>query len=165
VSRRLRKGRSTANRQETGENPASMRSGPSSSSFPSNRRRGFAFVLALALVTVQMLGLAHRVVHADREALAVEAVSISRGTPEGASEQGGLHPYHAAAGGLAALFSGHQGDECDAFDAMSHADLAVDVTLDPVPLPRTVSACFMHAAWQLAAQAQGFLARAPPFAA
>lgn len=132
---------------------------------PSNRRRASAAVLALALVLVQMLGLAHRIVHAERLHLATATASAHAvGGDAHAALKSQAH--RGAASGLLALFAGHDpGPDCDAFDHMSHADFSVDMSLDAA-LPSSGSeACFRHAAWHVAAQAQGFLARAPPFAA
>lgn len=134
---------------------------------PSTRRRGFAFVLALALVAVQMLGLAHRIVHADRMQLAsTSAKSVLAGVGDPASAAQLKSAGHRGTGSwLLDLFAGHDpGHDCDAFDQMSHADIAVGMTLDAALPAAATEACTAHAAWHLAAQAQGFLARAPPSA-
>jgi len=138
----------------------------SSRSAPSNRRRGLAFVLAMALVLVQMLGLGHRIVHADRVQLATAAAiapSASADSPSALTSPG----PRTGAGWMLALFASHDpGHDCDAFDHLSHADAVVGMTLDAAPPPAAAEeTCFRHAAWHLAAQAQGFLARAPPSAA
>lgn len=127
-------------------------------------RRGFAFGLAVALVAVQMLGLAHRIVHADRTQLAAVSTAASVAGVDASVLKAAPHR---SGSWLLALFAGHgQPHDCDAFDQMSPADVTVDVTFDlAAPPPAPVEACFMHAAWHLAAQAQGFLARAPPLAA
>jgi hypothetical protein len=127
-------------------------------------RRGFAFVLALALIAVQMLGLAHRIVHADRTHLAAVSAAAALG---GIDAPVLKTSPHRSGSWLLALFAGHDPThDCDAFDQMSSGDVTVDVTFDlAAPPPAPVEACFMPAAWHLAAQAQGFLARAPPLAA
>ena len=130
---------------------------------PSSRRRAFAAVLAVALVLVQMLGLAHRIVHVERTRLA-SATAIAAGDHASSALKSQAH--RPGTSWLLALFAGHDpGADCDAFDHMSHADVAVDMTLDAAPLPVAAEACFRHAAWHVAAQAQGFLARGPPSAA
>ena len=138
---------------------------PSGRRPPSNRRRAFVGLLAVALVLVQMLGLAHRIVHAEKVQLATAAASAFVAAADATAAAKSL-PHRSGASGLLALFAGHDpGADCDAFDHMSHADFAVDLSLDAA-LPSAGSpACFRHAAWHVAAQARGFLARAPPFAA
>ena len=140
-----------------------MRIGPSLCPSSLNRRRGFAFVLALALVAVQMLGLAHRIVHADRAQLAAAAALALAGSADAPALKSAAH--RSGSSWLLALFSGHDpGHDCDAFDQMSHADAVVGMTLDTALPSAPVEACVTHAAWHLAAQAQGYLARGPPFA-
>ena len=48
---------------------------------------------------------------------------------------------------------------------MSHADLAVGAALDLTSASPDGAPSVVHPAWHLAAQAQGFLARAPPIVA
>ncbi len=143
-----------------------MRSGSSSRPWLPNRRRGFALFLALALVVVQMLGLAHRIVHADRSQLAGTSAAAA---PAGGSDSPApkAFAHRSGSGWLLAVFSGHDPThDCDAFDQMSHADFVAGVTIEAVAPPAPpAEACFMHAAWHLAAQARGFLARGPPLAA
>ena len=77
------------------------------------RRRGLAVVLAVALVAVQFLGLAHRIAHADRAALATAALSAA--LPD-ATKTVAVSP-RGGAGWLSAAFAGHEpGHGCDAFD-------------------------------------------------
>jgi len=112
------------------------------------QRRTLAWLLVLALLVAQAVGLIHRVVHAA-----------------GAPTQG---PSHVQASSivkpLQALFSQHRDSgDCSLFDQMSHADGLVAVHLDAgggsavtayTPAP--------HPGWRLASQAAGFLARGPP---
>ena len=127
---------------------------------PSDRRRALSAVLAAALVLVQMLGLAHRIVHADRTQPAAAASFAAGGDAPAVAKS----PAHRSGKGwLVALFAGHDlGADCDAFDQSSHADFVVDLSLDAALPSFGGEACFRHAAWHVAAQAQGFLARAPP---
>jgi hypothetical protein len=136
---------------------------PSRRRAPSNRRRALAAVLAMALVLVQMLGLAHRIVHVER-ALPATAGAFAAGA-DGSAALKRPAPRSDGSGWLA-LFALHDpGADCDAFDQMSHADLVVDISLDEA-LPCSGSqASSRHAAWHVAAQARGFLARGPPSAA
>ncbi len=70
---------------------------------------------------------------------------------------------HPAPEFVQALFNEHdRPHDCDSFDQASHADLAPAViAFDSVTMP-PVSVSSWHAAWHVAAQASGFLARAPP---
>ena len=115
-------------------------------------RRRALWLLAMALVAVQTLGFLHRVAHARHGAVAasVSSAAFEARTP-------------AATGWLDALFSGHAGGrDCDAFDQTSHADLAVGGTLAFASAPPEAPLAIVHRACHIAAQARGFLARAPP---
>ena len=127
-------------------------------------RRAFAFVLAVALVAVQLLGLAHRVVHADRAQLGATTTSaVAVGAEPAPAAVRASHAHRGAGSWLLAVFAGHDpGGDCDAFDQMSHADVVFAVVPAASSLPAATPACPAHAAWQVAAQAQGFLARGPP---
>ena len=108
------------------------------------RRVAVALVVAIALFAVQWLGQLHRAVHPSDT-----ATTAAFAEPSAELVQ--------------ALFGDHDRlHDCDAFDQASHADLAptspIDAALSMPPVP--VSA--WHAAWHVAAQARGFLARAPP---
>ena len=136
---------------------------PSRRRSPSNRRRALAAMLAVALVLVQMLGLAHRIVHAERAQLA-GASAFATGADAPTARKSPAH--RTGASFLLALFAGHDpGTDCDAFDQMSHADLIVDMSLDAALPDAGGEACLRHAAWHVGAQARGFLPRAPPSAA
>lgn len=101
------------------------------------RRAVLVAVVTAALLCAQWLGLVHRVVH--------DGVHL------------GEHR-------LGALFDGHgaKGADCHLFDQLMHADAlgTAPCALPVVPLRTTMP--LVHAAWQLAAQAVGALARGPP---
>jgi hypothetical protein len=109
-------------------------------------RRALVAVLLLALALTQTLGAVHRMLsgHAARH----QSVAASAGV---------------AAGVLESLFAGHDSErDCKVFDQSTHADLAwgevaassVDVGVEMLEA--------RHAAWQIASQAAGYLARGPP---
>lgn len=126
---------------------------------PMLRTRWLVALLAFALVAVQTLGFVHRLVHAGPGAMKA-MVSLSATTV--ATSVG--EPVRRV-GALAALFVGHDRlHDCDAFDQMSHADLLAGTGHDAAPAPVQVEAPAVHAAWHVAAQARGFLARGPPTA-
>lgn len=117
------------------------------------RRLRLAVALTVALVVVQALGLLHRVTH--------------------------FEPWHDGAHGVVApgnafatpapdalqLFAGHEeANDCELFDQSSHADLAFGTAMNDAFLRPRAVALRTHASSHIAAQAQGFLARAPPFA-
>ncbi len=115
--------------------------------------RLLAATLAMALALVQSIGLLHGIVHLGDSAPAF----ADRGVPgQGADRHDDL----------TALFSGHDGEhDCERFDQMSHADLAVGGAVDLGAMPLPQHAAVAHPAWHIAAQARGFLARGPPGAA
>jgi hypothetical protein len=120
---------------------------------PSSRtRRPTALIAAVlvALVLVQSLGLLHRFAHAPRGPADVVSVSVSvAGT--------------ATAGWLKTLFAGHDQDgACDVYDQLAHADLLAGVAPVTLPAIEPMPPATPHHAWQIAAQAAGFLARGPP---
>lgn len=100
--------------------------------------------MVAALVLTQLLGVAHRAMsgHATHSAQAGDA---------------GPHL-------LKALFAGHHDDrDCKVYDQWAHADLAdVSAAVQAVGLPGETPVVATHRAWQIAAQAAGFLARGPP---
>lgn len=118
----------------------------------------------IALGLAQTLGLLHRIVHAPH----LVATAALRGAPASAP----TGPETTAAAGveasgagawLKALFAGHDAERgCELYDQLGHVDLAA-ATPDPtLPAPAADTAATPHAAWHLAAQAAGFLARGPP---
>ena len=134
----------------------------------SRRVRWLALLLVCAVVLLQTLGLLHRTVHADR----LGAVAVA-GASDEAAMQGAAASVDSTADSpraddgsarnpIAKLFAGHHGHDCDRYDQASHADLVFCLAfgLPSVlpPQPRLGS----HPAWHIAAQARGFLARAPP---
>lgn len=117
-----------------------------------------AWLLVAALLTVQMLGLMHRQAHAGHlnapVSQAAEAAAADNAAPP------------AGRGFLAALFAGHVGGrDCDAFDHVSHADMAFAASFSVSAGPPVAASDVFHPAWQIAAQARGFLARGPPIVA
>ncbi len=123
-------------------------------------------LLVAALLVVQMLGLAHRVTHAGHgqdwaaeRAADTIATTATTDTTAGASTE--VAPR--VPGFFAALFAGHAGQrDCDAFDQMSHADVARASAPIVVAEPLPGAPVVFHGAWHIAAQAHGFLARGPP---
>jgi len=114
--------------------------------------RSLVLALAFALLVVQGLGLLHRVVHGGK--------SHAGGVGALAS---GIAIATATKATLPALFEFHrEAGDCQLFDQLSHGDLTVGGTghgaagVVPGAAPR------VHSTWHVAAQAQGFLARAPP---
>lgn len=111
---------------------------------PPTLRRWFIGVMLAAFASTQLLGLVHRVPHAQAS--------------------GAAQVRDAGSALLGALFAHHHDDrDCKAFDQLACGDLAAatagDVLAEP-PGDTPVSA--PGRAWQLAAQAAGFLARGPP---
>ena len=111
-------------------------------------RRLVCSTLLVALVLAQTLGLVHRIVHAPIGGYPAASASKAAGT-----------------GWLKALFAGHSSEQgCDLYDQLSHAD-AVPEAPAAAFLVRGVDAVpTWHSVGQVAAQAAGFLARAPPLA-
>jgi hypothetical protein len=96
-----------------------------------------------ALLFAQLLGLVHRVAHAELGTATVAAAAPAHG-------DGGLFHAHSDA------------SECRLYDQLMHADLAVGAAaaLDALPALMPQAACLP--AGRLAPQAAGFLARGPP---
>jgi hypothetical protein len=111
---------------------------------PLSLRRSLIGLMLSALVLTQLLGVMHRMMigHAAHSAHAVDA---------------GAHL-------LQALFAGHHDDrDCKVYDQLAHADLADGSALvQAADLPGDTPLIATHCAWQIAAQAAGFLARGPP---
>ena len=109
-------------------------------------RRALIAVLLLALALTQTLGAVHRV------------LSGHAASPQNAASAGG-----ADAGLLESLFAGH-GDErdCKMFDQLAHADLASGEAAASQTVAGVEALVATHAAWQIASQAAGYLARGPP---
>jgi hypothetical protein len=106
------------------------------------RRTGLALVVA-AVLLVQMLGLVHRVAHG------VTGVGMAAAVAHTSSAD--------------PLFADHDdGATCRLYDQLTHADLGVSVIAAVEILPTLDVATELHPAWQLAAQAAGYLARGPP---
>lgn len=114
-------------------------------------RTTLAGVVLVALLLTQLLGLLHRLVHADgRASDAPRAVAMAEAA---FAEPGGW---------LDQLFDGHDRHGCDAFDQLTHADALCSVAALPLAAAQDSAPAERHHAWQLAHQAAGFLARGPP---
>lgn len=119
--------------------------------------RRLAWLLVAALLTVQMLGLAHRLTHTGQGHSPV--AQAARAAPDNAAPS----PDR---GFFAALFAGHVDDrDCAAFDQLSHADAVFCASFTVSAEPPVAVPVVFHPAWQIAAQARGFLARGPPIVA
>ena len=129
-------------------------------------RRATLFVVMAALVFAQTLGLLHRVVHAPPSThaalnpFAVQVPVVVQAARADVAEQGpATLPW------LDRLFAAHGDSGCESYDQLAHADLLWG---DPPALcARAVNTTAPSAdpAWQLAAQAAGYLARGPPLLA
>jgi hypothetical protein len=126
-------------------------------------RRTTLWVVMAALLLAQTLGLLHRVVHVPHNMHAAPglfAVPLPAAMPTAHAdiEAAGMAGLH----WLDRLFASHDGGACDAYDQLVHADF-----LWSHP-PEICTQAVNHAtrasvpAWQLAAQAAGYLARGPP---
>jgi hypothetical protein len=112
---------------------------PTRATSPRLRAALIAALLAV-LVLAQTLGALHRVAHA-----------------------GGAGPVAASGNWVLDLFAGHDHDgSCELFDQLTHGDALCAAPLPSLPLPQPGEPATRHAAWQIAAQAAGFLARGPP---
>jgi hypothetical protein len=98
-----------------------------------------AAVLAM-LVLAQSLGALHRVAH-----------------------PGGDGAAPASGNWVMDLFAGHDHDGgCELFDQLTHGDALCAASVGPTASAEPAAPVARHAAWQIAAQAAGFLARGPP---
>jgi hypothetical protein len=96
--------------------------------------------LLVVLVLAQTLGALHRVAHA-----------------------GGAGAAPASGNWVLDLFAGHDHDgSCELYDQLTHGDALSAASSPPMPSPPPGEPPIRHAAWQIAAQAAGFLARGPP---
>ncbi len=127
-------------------------------------RRTILRVVMAALLLSQALGLLHRVaheppaaVHAVSAALAALQTTAVYTTRADAAEQG-------TAGGhwLGRLFAAHDADACASYDQLAHADFLWGQPPELFTPAATTAARSSNPAWQLAAQAAGYLARGPP---
>jgi hypothetical protein len=110
-------------------------------------RRALIATLLLALALTQTLGVIHRVL-SGHMAPQQRVVASTAGVDAGA---------------IQALFAGHHDEgDCKVFDQLAHADLAWGEAAVAVNLATGETPVLMHAAWQIASQAAGYLARGPP---
>ena len=128
-----------------------------------------ALLLVFAVVLMQTFGLLHRTVHADRLGVVAVADASDETVTQGARssiDSTGDSPRAddaSAHNPIAKLFVGHHGHDCDRYDQASHADLVFGFAFgSPAVLPPPQLRLDSHPAWHIAAQARGFLARAPP---
>lgn len=123
-----------------------------------------AWVMALwfSALAMQSLGVLHGYVHhhVGHAALAPAAQDADgdADVPTAAS------PAPQVRGWLQTLFAGHHDGSagCTLFDQLTHADALHDVPALAFQAIAPALADEVHAAWHLATQAAGFLARAPP---
>jgi hypothetical protein len=101
--------------------------------------------LLVVLVLAQALGALHRIAHPPGSGATVVAAAVAQD------------------GWLLDLFAGHDDDGgCELFDQLTHGDALCAAHGLPLPSPLPLSHPVVHAGWQLAGQAAGFLARGPP---
>lgn len=89
-------------------------------------------LLVLALVSVQTLGLLHRVLHAP----ALSAALQDDARPaQGPGREAARAPGSVATDFLSQLFAGHQnGSDCRSYDQLSHGDCVASVPAQALPL-------------------------------
>lgn len=120
------------------------------------------WVLIVALLMLQMLGVVHRVAHASRLAPAAVQARLSTLVHRPSSVLVGSAPP-VADGWLRRIFGAEShADACVLYDQLTHADGVVSVLPSWLPQVWVAAASTWYACWQLAAQAAGFLARGPP---
>jgi hypothetical protein len=134
-------------------------------------RRTLSGALLLALALAQTLGLMHRIVHAPlpaHVATLVDEQRLREAMPSTELPANGATAIAEPTGEDAAhwlqrLFAGHDKDrDCRLYDQLSHADLLWGDVPALEPAEFVECRVVVHAAWQLAWQAAGFLARGPP---
>ena len=119
-------------------------------------RRLACSALLVALVLAQTLGLVHRIVHAPTGGHSALAVPVLASASASAAMEAGTR-------WLKALFSGHSSEQgCDLYDQLSHADAVPEAPAAAILAHGLDAVPTRHSAGQVAAQAAGFLARAPP---
>jgi hypothetical protein len=123
------------------------------------------WLVVLGVLGVQTLSLVHGIAHFGRSTANV--AERQRPVAEVSAHRDALRPSASPLPGswLEALFGGHAGHDCKAFDQASHADVVVGVPANLDVAPPTSPVTAVHIAWHLAAQARGFLARGPPVVA
>lgn len=119
---------------------------------PSLRSRAILVIVSAAVLITQALGLLHRVVHAPQNGQAVHAVAAAD-SPLPATQGG-----H----GLDRLFAAHNAEGCASYDQLAHADFLWGPPPELCSAAPSAAASSRQPAWQLAAQAAGYLARGPP---
>lgn len=127
------------------------------------QRVAWALVLWFSALAMQSLGVLHGYVHtqahqAHQASVAPALQDQDDDAPTVASTATQLQGWPQA------LFSGHHDGSatCALFDQLTHADVLHDVPALALQAIAPAVADEVHAAWHLATQAAGFLARAPP---
>ena len=123
------------------------------------RRRTILLIVAAALLLSQALGLLHGVVHAPQDGHRV--VHAPQDVPVVAVAVAAI-PSDAVARWLDRLFAAHNADGCASYDQLAHADFLWGHAPEPFCAAPSGAAASFHPAWQIAAQAAGYLARGPP---
>lgn len=114
-------------------------------------RAALVVAVLLALVLAQSLGRMHRLAHVN---LATQAVPGTVWSYQATSTTGDW---------LQALFGWHHHkSDCESYDQLTHGDALKSVAAAVQPMPAPAGPLVVHRAWNLAAQAAGFLARGPP---
>ena len=116
-------------------------------------RRGLLWLLLVALVAAQTLGLMHRVVHL-----------AGTGEPMALVAQG-LHSHQGQAGArgwMADLFSSHDDSGCRDYDQLGHGGMVPDVPAVPLPALAPAFILLWFQGEYLARWAALFDARGPP---
>lgn len=126
------------------------------------RRVAPVLLLVLALVSVQTLGLLHRVVHAPAWASMLQDESRPV-QAQGREAARAVDRNEAATGFLAQLFAGHQsGSDCRSYDQLSHGDCVASVLVQAMPLVLPVFLVFVPAGVAFVRRSALFQARGPP---
>jgi hypothetical protein len=126
-------------------------------------RRTSLWVVMAALLLAQTLGLLHRVVHVPHNVHAASglfAVPLPAAMPTAHAdiEDAGMAGLH----WLDRLFASHDGEGCNSYDQLAHADFLWGHPAELCTQAANLAAPACNPAWHLAAQAAGYLARGPP---
>jgi hypothetical protein len=126
------------------------------------RRMVPILLLGLALVSVQTLGLLHRVVHAPALSAALQGDVGGLQAPDRVTARV-AEGSAAATDFLAQLFASHQtGSDCRSYDQLSHGDSAAGVSAQVLPLVLPVLRPFVVAVDTLVRRPALVQARGPP---
>jgi hypothetical protein len=130
-------------------------------------RRTTLWVVMFALVLAQSWGLLHRVVHAPQSERASVGAPGAPFASISAPVMAERHDEGAAPGltWLERLFASHDRAACDSLDHIAHGDFLLGPPADICVAAVSQAVQVPNPAWQLAAQAAGYLARGPPLQA